>query len=452
MIMDGIVAIRAAAVAVLLTGFYTGADAETKSVLYKFSLFPSARAMDAPKKTSDVIYSFTGGSDGDRPAAGFIADGAGNLYSTAEGGGVTCYGTSSGCGTVFKIDDTGHLTGLYSFLGGSTDGAIPDGALFLDKAGDLYGTTLMGGVGACTSGPYSGCGTAFELFPNGSEQILHFFAGGNDGAEPYGALIPDGNGNLYSMTYEGGGTSCGGQGCGVVFELSPAGNGSWTETIIHTFAGSPDGGYPNGNLIFDNAGNLYGTTALGGDSTYCSGGCGTAFELSPQGNGTWSEQILYSFLGDRDGAAPGSTLVLQNNSLYGTTEQGGGSKKCTGGCGTIFELVPQPNGTWQESILHIFAGGKKGSFPGDLTPDGAGNVYGPGTEYEYGSTCGTVFKLAPGNVFTTLHKFSGFPEDGCMPIGDVFLDNHGNIYGTTFEGGANGGEYSGLGAVYKIPE
>jgi uncharacterized repeat protein (TIGR03803 family) len=221
-----------------------------------------------------VLYTFTGGDDGDYPDS-LIRDATGNLYGTTFlGGGTGC--NVSGCGTVFKMTKAGKETVLYRFTGGD-DGAYP-GGLIRDAKGNLYGTAGGGDMSDCT-----GCGVVFKLAPNGKETVLHSFTGPPDGRIPEG-LLRDSTGNLYGTTAEGGDSNCiEGGGCGTIFKVDPTGK----ETVLYTFTGSPDGELPLAVLIMDASGNLYGTTAFGGnpnspcfDGTHITG-CGVIFKLAP---------------------------------------------------------------------------------------------------------------------------------------------------------------------------
>jgi uncharacterized repeat protein (TIGR03803 family) len=212
-----------------------------------------------------VLYSFSG-PDGANPQAGVIRDAQGNLYGTtfSGGSGAVCGGT--GCGVVFELDSTGKETVLYSFLG-QADGGGPLAGLLRDSTGHLYGTTIGGGA--------SGAGTVFKLNKVGKETVLYSFKGGADGVSPEAGLIRDSAGNLYGTTAYGGGTACFG-GCGTVFKLDTTG----AKTVLHTFTGGTDGALPEADLAQDSAGNLYGTTYNGG-GTGCGGaGCGVVFEVS----------------------------------------------------------------------------------------------------------------------------------------------------------------------------
>jgi uncharacterized repeat protein (TIGR03803 family) len=390
-----------------------------------------------------VLYAFQGGNDGEYPSSGLIFDSSGNLYGTAAyGGGGACTdpGGYAGCGTVFELSPNGNggwtETVLYSFKGGG--GEKPTSGVIFDQAGNLYGTTLAGGT--------DGEGTVFELSPNGNggwtETVLYSFQGGSDGYYPEGVIF-DGKGNLYGITVYGGIHDCYkffGT-CGTVFELSPNGSGGWIKTTIYEFmANNGDDGYaPNAGLIFDHFGNLYGTTNLGGQV-----GGGIVFELSPNGSGGWSETILYDFLGGSDGSAPGAGVIFdQSGNLYGTTIWEGARCNFGNGCGTVFELSPNGSGGWTKTILYSFLGYNDGWWPtAVLTFDSSGNLYST-TLYGGGdgcgnNGCGTVFELSPngsgGWTESILYGFQG-GSDGGSPSYGLILDQAGHLYGTAPEGG-----------------
>jgi uncharacterized repeat protein (TIGR03803 family) len=340
----------------------------------------------SPSGNETVLYSFTGGADGGYPSAGLLRDAAGNLYGT------TVLGGPGGSGVVFKLSPTGTETVLYSFTGGNggTDGGFPTAGLLRDAAGNLYGTTFYGGSGNCLD-PFvliGGCGVVFKLSAMGTETVLYSFAGPPDGQYPVAGLIPDAAGNLYGTT-EFGGVYNGycekpnphnAYTCGVVFKLSPSG----TETVLHTFAGYPtDGGNPYAGLLRDAAGNLYGTTLNGGAD-----GSGVVFKLSPTG----TETLLHTFTGP-DGARPSAGLIKDTlGNLYGTTIGGGAH-----GQGVVFELIrcsSAPSG-YEFKVLHSFTGGDDGAYPwSGLVRDGAGNLYGT-TSRGGASGNGVVFRLTP---------------------------------------------------------
>jgi len=317
----------------------------------------------------------------------------------------------------------------------STHGRVPYGGVIFDQQGNLYGTTTEGGS--------YGAGVVYILSPTGSGTwtgypIYQFRGGTGDGSVPQGTLVFDSAGNLYGTT-SGGGTYS----SGTVFELEPTGGSTWKEKILHVFGGGSDGVSPAGSLVFDASGNLYGTTTFGGGST----NQGIAFELSPTGSGPWHETVLHRFAASSDGQNPFAGVILDaSGNLYGTTRFGSASGSCvTENCGTAFELSPQAGGKWREKILHSFKGGATdGGNPwGPLVFDGQGNLYGT-TYYGGGGSscefyCGTVFELSPeGGTWseTILHSFNA--NDGYFPLAGVILDQAGSIYGTTSEGGTVG--------------
>jgi uncharacterized repeat protein (TIGR03803 family) len=395
-------------------------------LLVVFAIFapaPSARAQSKFK----TLYAFSGGNDGSQPFSGVTVDAAGNLYGTTYAGG------EYGNGTVFELAPTG--TGgwtesvLYSFTGGA-DGGNPqpgDGPIF-DSAGNLYGAAGSGG-NICEFG---GCGVIFELTPTTSgwtESVLHSFTGGSDGGAPFAGLIFDGSGNLYSTTWNGGSDNCG-AGCGVVFKLAPAAGGGWTESVLHSFMDfGPEGSNSDASLVLDPAGNLYGVTWYGGTQ-----GWGVVFKLAPNTDGGWTESVLHQFKGDTDGAHPRGHLVFDSaGNLYGTA-----ANEYASGYGVVFELLPNEDGTWRKRNLHQFTGGKDGANPYvGLTIDSAGNLYGVANDGgAYGN--GVVFELsqnsAGGWSYYVLHTFNDH-YSGAYPRGNLALDGAGNIYGTTYGDG-----------------
>ena len=400
---------------------------------------------DASAQTLTTLYSFhTDPGDGALPSARLIADAAGNLYGTTSGG-----GGEKSYGTIFKLTPTGTETVLHRFNG--YDGAGPQAGLIADAAGNLYGTTKYGGINY---------GTVFKLTlnPDGtySHGILHSFTGyPNDGAAPDG-LMADAAGNLHGTTTFGGASSCGGFGCGTVFRLTKNPDGTYTETLLHSFTGSSDGWfggsdgqYPFSGLIADGTGSLYGTTLYGGGSGCETHGCGTVFRLMPNPDGTYSESVLYRFTGGRDGAAPYAGLLADaTGNLFGTTSAGGGAQACPAGCGTVFKLTANPDGTYSESVLHRFAGDSEGQAPyASLIADAAGNLYGTthaGGLIESGCSgwCGTVFVLTPTGTLAVLHRFTF--SDGANPFAALMADADGNLYGTASVGGSNS-----YGTVFK---
>lgn len=383
-----------------------------------------------PSADAKVLHAFQGGNDGALPSGSLIADREGNLYGTTElgGSGTNCYG-GKGCGTIFELTPNGTEQVLYSFQGGN-DGFGPTGALLFDQSGNLYGATLAGG--GCSAETY-GCGTIFKLAPDGTETILYAFQAGSDGWYPEGNVVADAAGNLYGVANSGGnynGVTCENEGCGTVFEVQSDG----TEITLHTFQGGSDGGIPLAGLIIDSSDNLYGTTLAGGGCMVNVDGCGTVFKVAPGG----AETVLYAFQGGTDGYFPESELIEDHaGNLYGTTFDGGDTQVCDpDGCGTVFKLAP--DGT--ETVLHSFKLGSTGSLPiGGVVMDANGNLYGTtsigGDKHcSERDGCGTVFKLAPDGEATVLLQF-GSRGKGASPVSSLFLGKHGNLYGTTPAGG-----------------
>jgi uncharacterized repeat protein (TIGR03803 family) len=372
--------------------------------IYKRRLLALAAALAAPvvsaQTTYKVLHSFTNGTDGAYPISGLIRDASGTLY------GATSVGGPTNQGTVFKIDSTGQETVLYSF-NLIPDGESPQASLILDKAGNIYGTTLGGGP--------LGAGTVFKIDPTGTETILYSFTNGTDGGYPVAALLRDGFGNLYG-TARGGGDCC-----GVVFKLDTSGN----ERVLYAFSGYADGAFPMTTLVRDTAGNFYGSTYQGG--TYQAG---TVFKLASSGQ----ETVLYSFLAAADGGYPNGVIRSTGGDVLGTTSFGGDNTKCfKRGCGTIFRL----SSTGNETVLYTFSGQPDGSEPlAGVIADAVGNLY--GTTFEGGAFgFGTVFKLDKHRKETVLYSFSG-TTDGAYPLAGLVRDAAGNLYGTTQQGGAVG--------------
>jgi uncharacterized repeat protein (TIGR03803 family) len=346
-----------------------------------------------------TLYSFTGQSDGNGPEAGLTRDTAGNLYGTTYNGG------AASAGVVFKLDTEGHETVLYNFTDGA-DGGHPMAGVILDSGDNLYGTTYAGGAIAA--------GAVYKLDTAGSETVLYGFPGGPDGASPYAGVI-DSAGSLYGAAYSGGA-----YGKGIVYALHAGSH----ETVLYTFTGGTDGGNPSG-ITRDSSGNLYGTTWSGGVN-----GDGTVYKIDASGQQT----VLHSF-GGFDGAAPETGVVLDSaGNLYGVTPTGG-----TGFAGTVYMLDSSGN----ETVLYNFTGGADGNQPAGVIRDSAGNLYGTtvsGGAYGHG----VVFRTNTGGHETVLYNFTG-GADGSLPMAGVIGDSEGNLYGTTFEGGA-----AGAGVVYKL--
>ncbi len=362
-----------------------------------------------PEPQFTVLYSFTGGADGGSPVAGVIRDAAGNLFGTTNlGGNLSCnIGYGPGCGTVFEIRAPGTETVLHSFT--ITDGAVPAAGLYRDAQGNLYGTTFLGGDLSCPATVNAGCGTVFELNSTENLTVLHEFTGLADGAEPTAGVTLDAAGNL------DGTAGCGGEfGQGVAFMRNPSGR----ETVLHAFSGGADGGKPMSNLISDPAGDLYGTAPFGGT------GCGVVFKL----NRSAGQTVLYTFTFS-DGCEPYAPLIRdREGNLYGTTWDGG-----AGGVGTVFKI----DMSGVETVLYSFQGQPDGeNTTAGLVQDAAGNLY--GTTFAGGeSGHGMVFMLTPAGEETVLHSFTG-GADGGYPESGLIIDPSGTLYGTTNEGGSHG--------------
>lgn len=369
---------------------------------------------------------------------------------------------------------------LYSFQGGN-DGTSPSTGLVADSSGNLFGTTTEGGS--------AGCGVVYELSPSQgggwTETVIYHFHGA-DGAAPAAGLIFDGAGNLYGTTSTGGKYHV-----GTVFQLTPSG-GVWTETVLHSFS-EKDGSHPLAGLVFDQAGNLYGTTLFGGATHN-----GAVFQLKLSG-GVWTETVLHNFTGINDGIDPEAGLIVdQKGALYGTTmagnvfkltppapgrtkwtfkslynlgvgQDGGplspgtllagkngvlyGTQKFGNGpanAGAVFQLAPGKHGTWTATTIYRFAGGSDGLYPyAGVIADGAGNLYGT-TAGDAQTYFGTVFKLTPpakkgGNwTKTTLYAFTG-GQDGSGPFAPLIFGMGGGLYSTTTAGGSFGN-----GTVFEI--
>jgi uncharacterized repeat protein (TIGR03803 family) len=380
------------------------------------TLIPSAWA----KPKFKILHAVPGGL-----WTGVTLDAKGNLY------GVTGAGGDHNQGIIFQLTPGAQgwtLTTLHNFDG--QNGGTPNGGLIFDAAGNFYGTALGGKS-------QQGGGVAYEMVRKSSgwkftvlyEFCLQYHC--PDGGFP-GSLTMDGMGNLYGNA--GGGT----YGEGIVFRLMPGVSASgWDEQVLYDFEGTKTGFGPSGTLILDAAGNLYGTTALGGKvSSLCYAGCGTVFELSQHSIG-WKERKLWQF-NETDGAGPRSGVVFDTSgNLYGTTAGGGGT--CDGEpCGTVFELTHIPGGHWKEKVIYGFLDPANGFYPsGRVVFDRAGNLYGPAVQGGIGpcyNGCGVVYKLSPGAdgkwKYTVLHKSISQAESPSG--GGLVLDDRGNLYGTTY--------------------
>lgn len=406
-----------------------------KIVVALFILVSIARG----QSTEKVLTNFTSA----RPNGGLVFDRVGNLYGTGTG-------FASYFGQVFELQ---HLTDgrwihkiIYQFKG--ADGGYPQPGPIFDDAGNLYGAATVGGSHFCLYTQQSNtCGIVFELTPTAqgewTEKILYDFAGGMDGANPTTGVISDTAGNLYGTTI------LGGLGHGTVFRLQPGPDGTWTEKVLYRFVDNLGGVLPSGGLVLDDAGNLFGTTHSGGKT-----GNGTIFELSPGPGDTWTFRSLHSFclrVGCPDGQFPVGLVLDSKGNLYGTTVMGGNTP-CSWqptGCGVAFEHIRGQNGTWTFRVLYSFCSLDScadGAGPyGSMVFDNGGSLYGA-APVGGNTNQGALFKLSHvlGHPWTiqTLYSFCPLPFDcldGRNPMGSVVRDDAGNFYGTTIDGGKAGG-------------
>jgi uncharacterized repeat protein (TIGR03803 family) len=378
--------------------------------------------------TESVIYSFAGGADGANPHASLIQASDGNLYGTTAAGG------ANNTGTVFEISDlagTPTENVIYSFAG-AADGANPQASLIQASDGNLYGTTVNGGVS-------SNWGAVFKISnptTSPTESLIYSFAAAADGASPQAALIQASDGNLYGTTFGGGANSA-----GTVFQISNLG-GTPIESIVYSFTGVADGTEPVASLLQASDGNLYGTTPYGGASWP-----GTVFRISDLG-GTPTESVVFSFIGGVDGVHPSASLIqASDGDLYGTTQSGGGGDCFVGAdCGTAFR-ISNLGGTPTENVVYSFAGGADGMQPyGPVIQASDGSLYGT-TAFGGARYGGTVFKITdPGGTPTesVVYSFAG-GVDGILPYASLTQASNGDLYGTTSRGGT-----SDLGTVFKI--
>jgi len=369
------------------------------------SLLAAIWTPQALTETYTVLHGFYGfPGDGAGPDAGLTQDSAGNLYGTTSGGGL------GDVGTVFMVNSARQETILHSFS--VVDGEYPLAGVVRDSAGNLYGTTNGGGT--------VGWGVVFKLDPAGTETVLHSFTAGEDGAMPSAGVILDPAGNLYGTTALGGAS-----GLGVVFKVDTSG----TETVLYSFSGA-DGGSPAAGLIRDSEGNLYGTTRAGGAFEW-----GVVFKLSTTG----TETVLYSFTGEADGGGPVADLIVDSAGNFYSTTQYGGVASGISGYGVVFKL----NASGMETVLHSFTGGADGGRPqAGLIRDSPGNLY--GTANSGGALgYGVVFELHTTGAEAVLHSFT--ESRGGNPTGPLIGDAAGNLYGT-----AAGGNPTNDGVVFIL--
>ena len=387
----------------------------------------------AQAQTIKVLHDFgVSAGDGNLPSSALLKDSAGNLY------GMTSAGGTYGLGTVYRLSPTSAAsfteTILYSFKGGSADGAFPEGSLVRDSAGNLYGVTSVGGIRAtvCNSSAAPGCGVIFRLTPTTTggwtETVLHRFTG-TDGGNSFAGLVRDSKGNFYGATSAGGS-----KGLGTVYKLSLTSTG-WKETVLHSFTGGTDGASPfmfETALTLDGLGNIYGSTYSGGAAS-----AGIVFKLAPQTSGAWTEKILYTFQGGADGSEPATGVILdKSGNVYGTTWRGGTQI----GSGTVFELTAA-NG-YAKTILHDFnvLTDPAKETPHTLLFDASGNLFGT-TEY-------ALYKLTPGPTGwteTALWVFDNSQDQGANTVYEpAIMDAEGNFWGATLWGGQAGSTTGGV--------
>ncbi len=411
---------------------HVGTWTKIAALLIAMAWLPAIVATQAAQaQTFTVLHAFDG-ADGWGPTA-VLLDSGGNLWGTAYSGG------AYEDGTVWELSHGSWNFFLrYVFGTGQNDGFSPNGQMVQAPNGVLYGTTTRGGT--------CGGGTVFQLTPPATAArtaahshwtmtVIHDFCLDGGGAAPYGALTVDATGNLYGTTSEGGGGDCSGYGCGTVFKLTRS-NNAWTYSVLYTFTGGADGASPLSGVVLDAAGNLYGTTEYGGESTL-----GVVYKLTPSG----SESVLYTFTTSNQGGLPVAGVVLdRSGNLYGTTVNFCSEfTESPFTCGAdVFELSPSGGGSWNYTVIHQFTGYFSQGY--DLIMDDNGNLY--GTVRNEGPDYDEVYKLTPsdgGWIYSVLHDFNG-GDDGYSP--DVMVrDASGNILGVCFNGGA-----AHYGAVWEI--
>jgi uncharacterized repeat protein (TIGR03803 family) len=363
-----------------------------------------------------ILHSFRGGTDGASPYSGVLLSSSGALYGTTYQGG------AANSGVVYEIAPSGNEKLLYSFTGGA-DGGNPYAGVIADASGNLYGTTYKGGT--------KNSGVVYKLALSGQETVLYSFTGGSDGANPYAGVIADPQGNLYGTALYGGGTNYCTNGCGVVYELSPAGQ----QTVLHRFSTMSRNGaaWPYAGVIRDSTGNLYGAASIGGGMNG-----GQLFKIDTTGNYTG----LYNFVNGEVFQPEGGLLRDSQGNLYGTTEFSGTTPfGGYAGLGAVYKLDIAGNLETLYSFPGAGADTYRGSVNAGLIADSQGNLYGT---TPYGGMVGMVYKLDPAGVETTLYSFTPAPG-GTEPMGGAVRDQAGNLYGTAVNGGV-----ANAGVVYKI--
>jgi uncharacterized repeat protein (TIGR03803 family) len=387
-------------------------------------IFVSAEVFRASAQTFTTLHTFTVEPDGENPFGGLVADGKGNYYGTTEHGGTHSYGTVFELSPPAAGSSRWTETVIWNFAGG-TDGTTPSFQLVMDAKGNLYGEAQAGGNETC------GCGNVFVLVPpkssggNWSKRIL-YVATGRGGADLYGGLILDSTGALYGIEPYGGDSIQ-----GLAFKIAPAAGGGYTTTTLYNFgATTTDSEQPFGPLTLDSSGSLYGVSTFGGASNL-----GTVYKLSPPtGGGTWTNTILYSFPGTNAGCYPQGNLILDTTGkLYGQATGCGG----TANMGVIFRLTPAGSGPWTESVLHTFSSTDGGGVYPSLSLDGKTNVF-YGTSFSGGVSGVVFQLKPPESgsgiwIETVLHTFLG-ASDGNAPLGPIVWDANGVLYGTAYYG------------------
>lgn len=413
------------------------------TALFAVLLAAAVAAQPAQAQTYTVLHAFTAAPDGAAPNP-IIRDAQGNLYGTTKYGGLATCGEGT-CGTVFKIDSAGHENVLYSFEGGDT-GSNPVAGLVRDAAGNLYGTTQGNGT-------IGGASVIFKVDPKGLQTVL-YVAHSYDGSSLDSPLTLDAHGNLYGMSPYGGNSNCGdgGGGCGTLFKITPAGK----FTLLHAFT-ETDGRQPEGGLVIDAKGNLYGTTNFGGDLNcksagygYFVPGCGTIFKLDRNRKFT----VLHTFTGktgEGGGSFPSGVIIDSAGNLYGIAQNGG---DVTGdyiyGLGTIFKV----DTSGKFSVLFTFTPNQTRNpvYASHLVRDSKGNLYGAEQSNDCAKGGGCLFRIDPKGNYTDLYDFEGYGEgqDGNQPMGVVF-GSDGDFYGSMFIGGKDEPDCTnGCGTVFHL--
>ena len=382
--------------------------------------------------TYSLVHTFSNVPDGAYPNA-VMQDAQGNLYGTTDAGGNPC--STGSCGTIYKIDTSGNETVLFRFTG-FTQGAFPKASLVEDAEGNLYGNTQGNGYIDADS-------VAFKLDTKGNYTVLYDFdtVGGHGCCQDSPLAIAK-DGILYGMSPYGGQENCGpqGLGCGLLYRLTQSG----VNTVIHVFTG-PDGTQPEGGLVVDSDGSLYGTAIIGGKPG-CSSiegyglGCGTIYKLDPKGKFT----VLHTFTGKDDGAAPLGIIQDSKGNLYGIALSGGNSCVSTRfGCGTIFKV----DTTGKFSVIYRFTNAiKQPDFQSHLVIDSEGNLYGSNGIGGNNTNIGFIFEVTPNGDFSIIASYPNDvnPKWGIFPQG-IVRDSAGNFYGTMQEGGADG-----VGTLFQV--